>query len=214
MQNGYLSNLIETELPTIGEWKRKFNQTYVLLYSIPDTQDCYNIYTHTWYIYPDTKIAISIKWTENRKSLCFDLTRKNRLANQSIVQHDISHQWCYTFYTDEIPLIHEIQRIPSVLIAIWTCILFRIKKEEKRKKKYKNFLSYKNVQNNSSSLFHVKFNAIQLSFTIIFPRFKQYHSTPFPLQKKLRQTMQNPEKIWTISIQFQQKWFKKRRNTR
>lgn len=139
MQNGYLSNLIETELPTIGEWKRKFNQTYVVLYSVPDTQDCYNtyIYIHSIYIYPDTKIAISIKWTENRKSLCFDLTRKNRLANQSTVQHDISHQWCYTFYTDE--LIHEIQRIPSVLIATHVSCSW-IKKEERRKKEYKNFL--------------------------------------------------------------------------
>lgn len=95
------------------------------------------IYIVYIYIYPDTKIAISIKWTENRKSLCFDLTRKNRLANQSTVQHDISHQWCYTFYTDE--LIHEIQRIPSVLIATHVSCSW-IKKEERRKKEYKNFL--------------------------------------------------------------------------
>lgn len=174
MQNGYLSNLIETELPTIGEWKRKFNQTYVVLYSVPDTQDCYNIYIYTHSIYPDTKIAISIKWTENRKSLCFDLTRKNRLANQSTVQHDISHQWCYTFYTDEIPLIHEIQRISTVLIAIHVSCS-ELKKNRKGKKKYKNFLLlYKNVQNNSSSSFHVKFNAINYHL----PSFFQVQTIP------------------------------------
>lgn len=97
-----------------------------------------NLIKHMLYcihsIYPDTKIAISIKWTENRKSLCFDLTRKNRLANQSTVQHDISHQWCYTFYTDEIPLIHEIQRISTVLIAIHVSCS-ELKKNRKGKKK-------------------------------------------------------------------------------
>lgn len=130
------------------------------------------IYTHS--IYPDTKIAISIKWTENRKSLCFDLTRKNRLANQSTVQHDISHQWCYTFYTDEIPLIHEIQRIPPVLIAIHVSCS-ELKKNKKGKKKYKNFLLlYKNVQNNSSFSFHVKFNAINYHL----PSFFQVQTIP------------------------------------